>query len=74
MIKRHRPAIRIDNNLETGPSQGLIESNYTKIRLLTRIQLAETSGANRSAAHPPALPLERVAHHGIERRYYDPAR
>lgn len=57
-IKRHREAI--DNNLDTGLSQGLIESTNTKIRLLTRIAFGFKGPhpliALALGSHPPVLP------------------
>jgi transposase len=60
-IKRHRQAI--DNNLDSGLSQGLIESTNTKIRLLTRIAFGFKGPEPLIAlallalgSHPPALP------------------
>ncbi len=60
-IKRHRAAI--DNNLDSGLSQGLIESTNTKIRLLTRIAFGFKGPEPLIAlallalgSHPPVLP------------------
>ena len=60
-IKRHRTAI--DNNLDSGLSQGLIESTNTKIRLLTRIAFGFKGPEPLIAlallalgSHPPVLP------------------
>jgi transposase len=60
-IARHRPAI--DAALDTGLSQGLVESTNTKIRLLTRIAFGFHSYQPLIAlamlalgSHPPQLP------------------
>ncbi len=66
-IKRHREAI--DNNLDTGLSQGLIESTNTKIRLLTRIAFGFKGPEPLIAlallalgSHPPVLPGRKPTH------------
>ena len=66
-IKRHREAI--DNNLDTGLSQGLIESTNTKIRLLTRIAFGFKGPDPLIAlallalgSHPPQLPGRKPTH------------
>ncbi len=66
-IKRHREAI--DNNLDTGLSQGLIESTNTKIRLLTRIAFGFKGPEPLIAlallalgSHPPQLPGRTPTH------------
>ena len=78
-IATHRPAI--DAALDTGLSQGLVESTNTKIRLLTRIAFGFHGHEPLIAlamlalgSHPPRLPGRNMTHGNNRRARYGAAR